>query len=234
MIPAGRHTERHRSDRVGWLRAGVLGANDGLLSVASLVMGVAAANNTTSAVLIAGLAALAAGAFAMAVGEYSSVSSQLDTERSDLDREQAELDAHPEAEHAELVAIYERRGIPPELAEQVARHLMADDAFHAHARDELGLNPAELARPIQAALVSAGSFTLGAVLPLVSAVLLPAQLRIPVTIALTVIALGVLGVVGAQLGGAPKWRAAGRLVVGGSAALAVTTGIGAITGAAVG
>jgi VIT1/CCC1 family predicted Fe2+/Mn2+ transporter len=233
MIPAGRHTERHRSDRVGWLRAGVLGANDGLLSVASLVMGVAAANNTTSAVLIAGLAALAAGAFAMAVGEYSSVSSQLDTERSDLERERGELAAHPEAEVAELAAIYVRRGIPPELADQVARHLTADDALHAHARDELGLNPAELARPIQAALVSAGSFTLGAVLPLVSAVFLPAHLRIPVTIALTVIALGVLGVIGAQLGNAPKWRAATRLVVGGSAALAVTTGIGAITGGAV-
>lgn len=228
------HVELHRGGRVGWLRAGVLGANDGLLSVASLVMGVAAADNRRSPVLIAGLASLAAGAFAMAVGEYSSVSSQLDTERSDLDRERDELATNPAGESAELVAIYEARGVPHELAVAVSEHLMATDPLHAHARDELGLDPNELARPVQAAAVSAGSFTLGAILPLLSAVLLPASLRIPVTIGLTLIALAVLGVVGARLGRAPVRRAALRLVLGGAGALAVTMLIGKLTGTAVG
>lgn len=228
------HPELHRSDRVGWLRAGVLGANDGLLSVASLVMGVAAADNRRSAVLIAGLASLAAGAFAMAVGEYSSVSSQLDTERSDLDRERSELATDPVAETAELAAIYQARGVPDDLATQVAAHLMAGDALHAHARDELGLDPSDLARPGEAAAVSASSFTVGALLPMLAAVLLPSRLRIPLTVGLTLVALGFLGVLGARLGGAPRRRAAIRLVVGGAFALAVTITIGKITGAAVG
>jgi VIT1/CCC1 family predicted Fe2+/Mn2+ transporter len=228
------HVELHRGDRVGWLRAGVLGANDGLLSVASLVMGVAAADNRRSPVLIAGLAALVAGAFAMAVGEYSSVSSQRDTERSDLERERVELIENPVGEAAELVAIYEARGVPHSLAVEISGHLMAGDALRAHARDELGLDPKDLARPVQAAAVSASSFTMGAILPLLAAVLLPAGARIPVTIALTLVALGVLGVVGARLGRAPAWRAALRLVLGGAVALAVTTTIGKITGTAVG
>jgi VIT1/CCC1 family predicted Fe2+/Mn2+ transporter len=232
-MPIGHH-EIHRSDRVGWLRAGVLGANDGLLSVASLVTGVAAADNTRNAVMIAGFASLAAGAFAMAVGEYSSVSSQRDTEQADLERERGEIEVDPDGELSELTAIYQGRGLSRDLAERVAAELMQHGAFEAHARDELGLDPAELARPGQAAAVSAASFVLGAILPLLTAIVAPASVRIAITIAITLVALGALGVVGAHLGKASPRRAAARLLVGGAAAMAITTLIGRITGKAVG
>jgi len=228
------HAELHRSGRVGWLRAGVLGANDGLLSVASLVVGVAAADNRRSAVLIAGLASLAAGIFAMAVGEYSSVSSQLDTERADLDRERKELAANVDFETAELTAIYVRKGLTPELAGEVAAQLMQGDPLSSHAREELGFDPDDLARPVQAALVSASSFTVGAILPLVCAIVSPSSMRIPLTVAVTLVALVALGVAGAQLGNAPRLRAAMRLLFGGALALAITITIGAVTGNAVG
>ena len=228
------HGEAHRSGRLPWLRAGVLGANDGLLSVASLVAGVAAADNARSAVIIAGLAALAAGAFSMAVGEYSSVSSQRDTELADLERERGELATQPHAERRELAAIYERRGLPSDLAAQVSEHMHASGALDAHARDELGIDPERLANPAQASLVSAVSFVVGGLLPLIVAIVLPASVRIPLTVALTLVLLGVLGSLGAHLGGAPRARAVARLVIGGGLALGLSIAIGAITGAAVG
>ncbi|HQV58956.1 MAG TPA: VIT1/CCC1 transporter family protein, partial [Ilumatobacteraceae bacterium] len=183
--PRGSHhaqPEMHRSHRIGWLRAAVLGANDGLLSVAALVAGVAAADNTRSAVVIAGLASLSAGAFSMAVGEYSSVSSQRDTELADLERERQELIEQPAAERRELTRIYEQRGLPRELAEQVSEHLSTHDAFNAHARDELGIDVNALADPKQAALVSALSFLAGGVLPLVVAIVTPSSIRIVLTV----------------------------------------------------
>ena len=188
-----KHPEAHRSGRVQWLRAAVLGANDGMLSVASLIVGVAAADNRRSAVVIAGLASLAAGAFAMAVGEYSSVSSQRDTELADLARERAELVADGPREERELAAIYRNRGLSSDLAERVAKELSSGDALIAHARDELGFLPDELARPVQAALVSALSFLLGAVLPLLVAALLPGGARIAATVVVTVAGLAALG-----------------------------------------
>jgi len=224
----------HRSHRIGWLRAAVLGANDGLLSVAALVAGVAAADNTRSAVVIAGLASLSAGAFSMAVGEYSSVSSQRDTELADLERERQELIEQPAAERRELTRIYEQRGLPRELAEQVSEHLSTHDAFNAHARDELGIDVNALADPKQAALVSALSFLAGGVLPLVVAIVTPSSIRIVLTVVFTILMLGFLGSTGARLGGAPRGRAVARLVIGGGLALGISIAIGAITGAAVG
>lgn len=226
--------EAHRSHRVGWLRAAVLGGNDGLLSVASLVAGVAAATNTRSAVVVAGLASLAAGAFSMAVGEYSSVSSQRDTELADLERERLELIEQPAAERRELTRIYEQRGLPRTLAEQVSDHLSTHDAFNAHARDELGIDVDALADPRQAALVSALSFVAGGVLPLFVAIVAPASVRIVLTVAFTIVLLGLLGSVGARLGGAPRGRAVARLVIGGGLALGLSIAVGAIAGAAVG
>ena len=226
--------ERHLGSRAAWLRAAVLGANDGLISTASLIVGVAAADPARSAILVAGLAGLTAGALSMAAGEYVSVSSQLDTERADLAREQGELATSPDAELDELTGIYERRGLSPPLARQVAVELSAHDRLAVHARDELGIDPDALARPIQAAAVSASSFIAGAVLPVLIVALVPSSLRLLVTIVATLAGLVLLGSIGAQLGGAPRGRAAARVLVGGSLALTIALGIGRLTGAAVG
>lgn len=226
--------ERHRGGRAAWLRAAVLGANDGLISTASLIVGVAAADPSRSAILVAGVAGLTAGALSMAAGEYVSVGSQLDTERADLAREQRELAAAPDAELEELTEIYERRGLSRNLAAAVAAELSAHDRLAVHARDELGIDVGMLARPVQASVVSALSFISGAVLPVLIVVLAPASIRMVVTIAATLVGLVLLGGIGAQLGGAPRGRAAARVLVGGSLALAVALGIGRLTGAAVG
>ena len=211
----------------------MLGANDGLLSVAGLLIGVAAADASRAVLVTTGLAGLFAGAFSMAVGEYSSVSSQRDAEQADLARESAELATTPRSELAELTGIYIRRGLNPSLAGQVAAELMARDPLEAHARDELGLDPADLARPAQAAAVSALSFTLGALVPLLVVVLVPSAARIPTTVAVTLVGLGLLGYLGARLGGAPAARATLRVLLGGAAALALTALIGQLVGAAV-
>jgi VIT1/CCC1 family predicted Fe2+/Mn2+ transporter len=225
--------ERHLGGRAGWLRAAVLGANDGLISTASLVLGVAAADNSRTAVLIAGIAGLTAGALSMAAGEFVSVSSQLDTERADLAREQAELSADPTAEIDELTDIYERRGLSSELARRVAVELSTRDRLPIHARDELGIDVNALARPAQASVVSALSFVSGALLPVLVVALTPASARIATTIVATLIGLVALGIAGARLGGAPQGRAALRVFVGGLLALAIALGIGRLTGAVV-
>ena len=233
LLPDHLAAERHLGGRASWLRAAVLGANDGLISTASLVVGVAAADNTRSALLIAGIAGLTAGALSMAAGEYVSVSSQLDTERADLAREQAELEADPAAEVAELSAIYQQRGLSAELARRVAVELSAHDRLPIHARDELGVDVEALARPVQASVVSALSFVSGALLPVLCVALAPASVRIALTIVATLTGLLVLGITGARLGGAPQGRAAARVLIGGMLALAIAVGIGRLTGAAV-
>jgi VIT1/CCC1 family predicted Fe2+/Mn2+ transporter len=226
-------TEEHRSQRAGWLRAAVLGANDGLLSTASLVLGVAAGNASSSVLWLSGLASMAAGAFSMAAGEYTSVSSQRDAEEADLVAEQAELHANPEDELRELAAIYRRRGLSPDLARQVALELHEVDPLGAHARDELGLDPEALAAPRQAALVSFLAFAAGAFVPVLTIGLLPSGMRSIVTAVVTLVALAVLGAIAARLGGADPRRAAVRLVVLGALAMAVTSGIGRLVGVAV-
>jgi vacuolar iron transporter family protein len=228
--------ERHLGGRAAWLRAAVLGANDGLISTASLIVGVAASDASRSAILVAGIAGLTAGALSMAAGEYVSVSSQLDTERADLAREARELETAPEAELDELTAIYERRGLTPALAREVAVELSGRDSdrLAVHARDELGIDPTALARPVQAAAVSALSFLAGALLPVLIVAFAPAAARMAVTVVVTLAGLVVLGAIGAQLGGAPRRRAALRVFVGGTLALAVALGIGSVTGAAIG
>jgi VIT1/CCC1 family predicted Fe2+/Mn2+ transporter len=220
---------RHRVQRAGWLRAAVLGANDGIVSVASVAIGVIASGASTSFVLTAAIAALVAGAMAMAAGEYVSVSSQRDTERADLDQERAELREHPEGEKQELAAIYVNRGLTAELAAKVADALMASDALGAHARDELGL-AAILARPVQAAVYSALSFTTGAALPIVAFLLVPNGARTAAVVVSALLALVALGVAGARTGGAPILRAAVRVCVGGGLAMAVTAGVGHLVG----
>jgi VIT1/CCC1 family predicted Fe2+/Mn2+ transporter len=225
--------ERHLGGRAAWLRAAVLGANDGLISTASLIVGVAAANNTRSAVLVAGIAGLTAGALSMAAGEYVSVSSQLDTERADLARERAELEASPDAELDELTEIYKKRGLRPALARQVAVELSEHDQLAVHARDELGFDVAALARPVQASAVSALSFFSGALLPVLVVAATPASIRVALTVAVTLVGLVILGAVGAGLGGAPRGRAATRVFIGGALALAIALGIGRLTGAVV-
>lgn len=225
--------ERHRGGRVGWLRAAVLGANDGLISTASLVAGVAAAGSSRSAILVAGIAGLTAGALSMAAGEYVSVSSQRDAERADLAREARELATAPEAELAELAEIYERKGLPPELAVEVAEALSRHDQLAVHARDELGIDPEALARPGQAAAVSASTFAVGAVLPVLVVAALPSSTRVAAVVAVTLLGLVGLGTAGARLGGAPPVPAAIRVLLGGALALAVATGIGQLTGAVV-
>ena len=225
--------EHHRSHRTGWLRAGVLGANDGLVSTAALMVGVAAASPSAGTLVVTGVAAVVAGALSMAIGEYSSVSSQRDAELADLAKEREELHRVPEAERRELAGIYRARGLSEELAERVADELTARDALAAHARDELGLDPTELARPVEAAVTSAVSFVLGALLPVLTTVLVPTAGRVPVTFVATSVALGVLGALGASLGGAPRGRAALRVLVGGACAMAVTAVIGRLVGAAV-
>ena len=226
------HPENHLVDRIGWLRAAVLGANDGLVSTASLVLGVAAAGASTGAIVTAGVAGLVAGALSMAAGEYVSVSSQRDTELADLRLEKRELTEDPEGELDELTEIYQRRGLSLALARQVAVELSRGDRLAIHARDELGLEDRMRARPLQAAWASALSFTAGAALPLLAIALAPSGSRVVVCVALTLIALGLLGSLGAVLGGAPRLKAAGRVLVWGAIAMAATSGIGALTGAA--
>ena len=227
------HAERHRVSRIGWLRAAVLGANDGLVSTASLVAGVAAANADRSAVLIAGMAGLAAGAMSMAAGEYVSVSSQSDTEKADLARETLELDTQREAEVEELADIYVARGLDADLARKVALQLMEADALGAHARDELGISEVSTARPIQAALTSAATFAAGAALPLLVAGLAPEGMLLAWVVAFTLAGLAALGLLGAKAGGAPLARSAGRVLLWGALAMAVTAAIGRLFGTAV-
>jgi VIT1/CCC1 family predicted Fe2+/Mn2+ transporter len=224
------HREIHRSDRVGWLRAAVLGAQDGIVSTASLVIGVAAASSDRTEVIVAGVAALVAGAMSMAAGEYSSVSSQRDTELADIARETHELARYPDHELEELTQIYEGRGLDRPLAREVATELMRADPLGSHVRDELGIHPGTMARPVQAALVSASSFAGGAALALLTAIVAPASARIAVIAVVTLILLAVLGVVGARLGGADPRRAALRITIGGGLAMAITAGIGALVG----
>jgi VIT1/CCC1 family predicted Fe2+/Mn2+ transporter len=222
----------HLSHRANWLRAAVLGANDGIVSTASLVLGVAASGASSSAILTAGIAGLVAGALSMAAGEYVSVSSQRDAEQADIRLEQRELRSDPPGELRELAEIYERRGLPQELAAEVAHALTSGDALQAHLRDELGLSEDRLARPLQAAWASALSFSTGAALPLLAVALVPAGARIVATVAVTLIALGLLGDLGARLGGAPRRRATVRVVSWGAIAMAITAAIGALVGAA--
>ena len=224
------HIERHLIERVGWLRAAVLGANDGIVSTASLVVGVAAAAQGRSEIMVAGVAGLVAGAMSMAAGEYVSVSSQADTEKGDLARETRELAEQPDAELDELAGVYVQRGLEPELARQVAVQLMAKDALGAHARDELGISEATTARPIQAALVSALTFSAGAALPLLAALLAPTAIMIPAVSTTSILMLAMLGAVGARAGGAGVWRAVTRVTFWGAAAMALTAGIGALFG----
>lgn len=227
------HRESHRTDRIGWLRAAVLGANDGIVSTASLILGVAAASASRGSVVVAGVAGLVSGAMSMAAGEYVSVRSQADTETADLARERKELATDVAAERRELASIYVKRGLEPTLAEQVALQLMAHDALGAHARDELGITAALTARPVQAALASAGSFTAGAALPLaVVAVAPPALMGVAVASSSLVFLAG-LGTLAARTGGAPVIASAWRVTFWGALAMALTAGVGAVFGAAV-
>jgi len=228
-----RHTERHRTDRIGWLRAAVLGANDGIVSTASLVVGVAAAGASQHNILVTGVAGLVAGAMSMAAGEYVSVHSQADTENADLSRERTELKADPAAEQRELTAIYVARGLEPGLAQQVAEQLMKRDALGAHARDELGISAAHSARPVQAALASAASFAVGAVLPLGVTALASQQGLILWISGMSLAFLALLGVVSARVGGADVLRGAWRVTFWGALAMAITAGVGALFGAVV-
>lgn len=227
------HRELHLSGRSNWLRAGVMGANDGIVSTASLVLGVAASGAATAAIVTAGIAGLVAGALSMAAGEYVSVSSQRDTERADLELEAREISVDPEGEERELARIYERRGLPSALAREVAVALSEHDALGAHARDELGLEEERRARPLQAAWTSALSFSLGAVLPVLAIGLAPSGIRVVVCVVVTLAALALLGYLGAHLGGARRLRAALRVLVWGAVAMAITSGIGALVGSAV-
>jgi VIT1/CCC1 family predicted Fe2+/Mn2+ transporter len=230
MVLLMRHRERHRMERTGWLRAAVLGANDGIVSTASLVVGVAAAGAGRNDVLLAGVASLVAGALSMAAGEYVSVSSQGDTERADLALERAELAADEPAEKRELAEIYVRRGLEPELAQTVAQQLMAHDALGAHARDELGLSDELAARPLQAALASAATFAVGAALPIFTAVLASGHWLGLFVSGASLICLAALGALAARTGGASAWVGAGRVAFWGALAMATTAGVGALFG----
>jgi VIT1/CCC1 family predicted Fe2+/Mn2+ transporter len=227
------HAERHLIARIGWLRAAVLGANDGIVSTASLIVGVAAAATTKNEILIAGVAGLVAGAMSMAAGEYVSVSSQADTEAADIARETRELRDEPEAELAELIGIYEARGLDTALATEVAKQLMSRDALSTHLCDELGISEVTTARPVQAALTSAATFAAGAALPLLVAALAASVYLIPAVVAATLVALAGLGALGAQAGGARVLPAAGRVTFWGALAMAVTAVIGAAFGTVV-
>ncbi|MCO4093362.1 MAG: VIT family protein [Acidovorax sp.] len=235
MISATRrlHLERHRTDRIGWLRAAVLGANDGIVSTASLVVGVAAAQSSQATIVMTAVAGLVAGAMSMAAGEYVSVHSQADTEKADLDRERAELAADPAAEARELTAIYVGRGLTPELALQVSAQLMAHDALAAHARDELQVSQALAARPVQAAVTSAAAFAVGAALPLAVATLAPRASLLYWVAATAMVFLALLGAVAARMGGAGMAVGAGRVTFWGALAMAITAGVGAWFGAPV-
>ena len=227
-----RHGERHRTHRTGWLRAAVLGANDGIVSTASLVLGVAAAGAGTKSILVAGVAGLVAGAMSMAAGEYVSVSSQADTERADLARERNELAANPEQEHAELMAIYAKRGLDETLASSVATQLMQHDALGAHSRDELGISDTLTAKPVQAALASAGMFAVGAALPLLMILLLPASVLMWGVAGSSLVFLALLGLLAARAGGSPAFASVTRVTFWGALAMALTAGVGALFGVA--
>ena len=225
-------TEKHRTHRTGWLRAAVLGANDGIVSTASLVLGVAAAGADTKGILVAGVAGLVAGAMSMAAGEYVSVSSQSDTERADLARESKELAANPVQEHAELTAIYAKRGLDETLASSVATQLMQHDALAAHARDELGISDTMAAKPVQAALASAGTFAVGAALPLLMVLVLPASILMWGLAGSSLFFLALLGVLAARAGGSPVIPSVLRVGFWGALAMALTAGVGALFGVA--
>lgn len=227
-----RHRERHRTHRTGWLRAAVLGANDGIVSTASLVLGVAASGAGTRAILVAGIAGLVAGAMSMAAGEYVSVKSQSDTEQADLAVEQKELDEHPLEEHEELKSIYIERGLDERLAGQVASQLMAHDALEAHARDELGISDSLAARPVQAAMASAAAFAVGAALPISMAALLSSAMLIPGLSIGSLACLGLLGMLAARAGNAPVMPSVARISFWGILAMALTAGVGAVFGIA--
>lgn len=231
MKSSRHHRERHRTDRIGWLRAAVLGANDGIVSTASLVVGVAAASASHGAILLTGVAGLVAGAMSMAAGEYVSVHSQADTEAADLSRERAELELDPAAERGELAAIYVARGLEPGLARQVAQQLMQHDALGAHARDELGISEALSARPVQAALASAASFAVGALLPLAVTAMAPATGLMAWVSATSLVFLALLGAIAARVGGAGILIGAWRVTFWGALAMAITAGVGALFGA---
>jgi vacuolar iron transporter family protein len=228
-----RHGEWHRTEHAGWLRAAVLGANDGILSTASLVLGVAAAHGSRSSVLLAGLAGLVAGSMSMAAGEYVSVHSQADTEKADLARERAELKADDEGERRELTAIYVRRGLDPALAKQVTEQLMAHDAIGAHARDELGISEALRARPVQAAFASAGSFAIGAVMPLIVSALAPEPILIVIVAGTSLVFLALLGALAARAGGAHVVPSVIRITFWGALAMAITAAVGVLFGTVV-
>lgn len=227
------HGERHLVSRIGWLRAAVLGANDGIVSTASLLLGVAAAGSERPAMLVAGVAGLVAGAMSMAAGEYVSVSSQSDTERSDLTRERQELASVPDAELAELASIYESRGVDPATARSVAGQMTAFDALGAHSRDELHITEMTTARPVLAAVTSAATFTAGAALPLILTAFLPMSLIVAGQAAGSICFLAVLGAVGAKAGGASPWKPVARVVFWGALAMALTAGIGSLVGTTV-
>ena len=227
------HTENHLVSRIGWLRAAVLGANDGIVSTASLIVGVASATAGTSEVLVAGVAGLVAGAMSMAAGEYVSVSSQSDTEHADLDRERLELETQPEFEREELAQVYVKRGLTTDLAHQVADQLMAKDALAAHAHDELGISEMTTARPIQAALTSAATFAVGAAMPLAMVLVAPTASLVWVVSAASLLFLAFLGAIGAKAGGANVMKATLRVTFWGAFAMALTAGIGALVGTAV-
>lgn len=224
------HHEHHRLSRIGWMRAAVLGANDGIVSTASLIIGVASASADQGEIAVAGIAALVAGAMSMAAGEYVSVSSQSDAEQAELAKERQELVDLPEAEHAELADIYEARGLNPETAREVASQLMADDPLRAHARDELGITDLSVAQPVQAAISSAISFAVGAALPLSLIWLVPLGMLVPVEAAASLVFLALLGAVGAKAGGASIWRPTLRVTFWGALAMALTAGIGHLVG----
>lgn len=225
-----RHRERHRTDRIGWLRAAVLGANDGIISTASLLLGVAAAEATHNQILVTGVAGLVAGAMSMAAGEYVSVQSQADTEEADLALERTELISDPSGEHKELAGLYVERGLDPPLAKQVAGQLMAHDALGAHARDELGISDHFRARPMLAALASAGSFAVGAAMPVLTAMMVPKAGIIPMIAGTSLVSLTLLGGLAAYAGGAPILTGAIRVTIWGALAMALTAGIGTLFG----
>jgi VIT1/CCC1 family predicted Fe2+/Mn2+ transporter len=227
------HDERHAISRIGWLRAAVLGANDGIVSTASLIVGVAAAGSDKGAILVTGIAGLVAGAMSMAAGEYVSVSSQADSEAADLSREREELATQPDEELAELTAIYASRGLPTELARQVAEHLQAGDALAAHARDELGISEHTSARPIQAALTSAATFAVGAALPIAAVAATPVSGVVPSVSIASLVFLALLGALAAKAGGASVWKPTARVVFWGALAMVVTAAIGRLFGATV-
>lgn len=234
MSRLGSHIEAHAASRIGWLRAAVMGANDGIVSTASLIIGVASASASTNGVMVAGISALFAGAMSMAAGEYVSVSSQADTEKADLAREAAELADQPDQELAELTKLYEERGVQPETALAVAQQMTAFDALGAHSRDELGISHATKARPLQAAVTSALTFTAGAAAPLVVVPLAAPQMLVPAVGVISLVCLAVLGALGARAGGAPILPSVLRVVFWGALAMAVTAGVGKLFGVAVG